>query len=78
MKIYIYKNLAARGAPLTKFYFSKNHSGLKNEFLVENLQKITVALKLNVLVENLQIPFFYFKEKSPKRKFEIKNLNNIF
>ena len=27
----VYKNLAARGAPLTKFYFSKNHSGLKNE-----------------------------------------------
>ena len=51
---------------------------LKMNFLVENFQKITVALKMNVLVENLQIPFFYFKEKSQKRKFEIKNLNNIF
>ena len=28
-------------------------------------------LKINLFVETLQIPSFYFKEQSPKRKFKI-------
>ena len=35
-------------------------------------QKITETFKMNFIVENLQyISSFYFKEQSPKRKFEI-------
>ena len=37
-------------------------------------KKFTETLKStgNILFENLQIPFFYFKELAPKKKFEIK------
>ena len=41
------------------------------------LSKITGALKMNIFWENLQIPSFYFKEQSSKRKFEIENLHKI-
>ena len=51
--------------------FTISHSKNHQVFI---FKKFTETLKStgNILFENLQIPFFYFKELAPKKKFEIK------
>ena len=78
MKIYIYKNLAARGAPLTKFYFSKNHSGLKNKFFGWKFSKNHSGLKNECFGWKFANTFLLFQRKIAKKKIWNKKFEQYF